>query len=469
MAFDVDSAKKAGYSDQEISDFLAKQHPNFDIQGAIKAGYSLKEIGDRTNQPAPQQQSGLDKTVGVINAVKAPFQKVGNAVGQALQPGMQVAQQAMQGTIPGMGMQAMNAAQNLYEQGGQAAAEALPNGVQMAPGQTLKTNPATAATIGTGIAMTPQIAMAAQGIASAPEMAQAISSPLKAAGNKIGNFVDVLKAPGQAEAQTTADQMMQRFIPNQAQSKLRQLATGMMQEPVENLQAAKSAMAEIPSQQADKASQLEQMRLSAGKQIGQAETELAPKFKSTPEFENFIADRQKVATFAQKLGKLGDMTPEDIQAKYSDADLMNIRKISQEAAKKGTLSDIGNTDLNTINQQASKALEVSSQKLGMARSTYKGILDKIDGLPAETKARTAAYKQYIIGEQGKLNAIKSQIKDLNMAAKEADAQELADIQSKTQALVQKGLQHDKTIKYLKNGAIGAAVGVTGLGAVKHYL
>ncbi len=330
-------------------------------------------------------------------------------------------------------------------------------------------HPYLGATAGTIISKAPAIVTAAQGIAEAPAAAEALTGAAKGIGNKIGNFVDVLKAPGQAEAQTMADQTMQRFIPNQAQNKLRQLATSMMKEPVENLQIAKSAMAEIPSQQADKASQLEQMRLSAGKQIGQAETELAPKFKSTPEFENFIADRQKVATFAQKLGKLGDMSPEDIQAKYSDADLMNIRKISQEAAKKGTLSDIGNTDLNTINQQASKALEVSSQKLGMARSTYKGILDKIDGLPAETKARTAAYKQYIIGEQGKLNAIKSQIKDLNVAAKEADAQELSDIQAKTRALVQKGLQHDKTIKYLKNGAIGAAIGVTGVQAAKHLL
>lgn len=332
-----------------------------------------------------------------------------------------------------------------------------------------KGHPIAGAVAGTGIAMAPDIAMAAQGIAEAPEAAAALTKGGKAIGNRVGNFIDILKAPGQEESQLAANEMMQKFVPNQAQNKLRQLATSMMQEPVENIQAAKSGLAEILAQQDDKAAQLEQMRLSAGKQIGQAETELAPKFKSTPEFENFIADRQKVATFAQKLNHLGDMSPEAIQAKYSDADLISFRKIAQEASKKGTLSDIGTTDLNTINQQASKALEVSSQKLGIARSTYKGIVDKIDGLPAETKARTAAYKRYILDEQGKLNTIKSQIKELSVAAKNADAQELADIQTKTNALVKKGLQHDRVVKYLRNGAIATAVGVTGIGTATHFI
>lgn len=43
MAFDVEGAKKAGYSDAEIADHLAKQS-NFDIAGAKKAGYNDAEI-----------------------------------------------------------------------------------------------------------------------------------------------------------------------------------------------------------------------------------------------------------------------------------------------------------------------------------------------------------------------------------------------------------------------------------------
>lgn len=54
MAFDIDRAKKAGYSDSEIASFLKQQHANFDVDGAIKAGYSLKDIAARTNKPSPQ-------------------------------------------------------------------------------------------------------------------------------------------------------------------------------------------------------------------------------------------------------------------------------------------------------------------------------------------------------------------------------------------------------------------------------
>jgi len=43
MAFDISSAKKAGYSDQEIADHLAKKN-DFDVQGALSSGYSYEEI-----------------------------------------------------------------------------------------------------------------------------------------------------------------------------------------------------------------------------------------------------------------------------------------------------------------------------------------------------------------------------------------------------------------------------------------
>jgi hypothetical protein len=44
--FDVQGARDAGYSDDEILDQLAKSTPNFDIQGAHKAGYTSGEILD---------------------------------------------------------------------------------------------------------------------------------------------------------------------------------------------------------------------------------------------------------------------------------------------------------------------------------------------------------------------------------------------------------------------------------------
>ena len=43
MGFDVEGARKAGYSESEIMDHLAKQS-NFDVVGAKKSGYSDAEI-----------------------------------------------------------------------------------------------------------------------------------------------------------------------------------------------------------------------------------------------------------------------------------------------------------------------------------------------------------------------------------------------------------------------------------------
>ena len=54
MAFDIEGAKTAGYSDAEIADHLAKQS-NFDLAGAKKAGYNDAEILQHLSAaPAPR-------------------------------------------------------------------------------------------------------------------------------------------------------------------------------------------------------------------------------------------------------------------------------------------------------------------------------------------------------------------------------------------------------------------------------
>ena len=42
MAFDISGAKKAGYSDQEIADHLAKKN-DFDVQGALSSITATKK------------------------------------------------------------------------------------------------------------------------------------------------------------------------------------------------------------------------------------------------------------------------------------------------------------------------------------------------------------------------------------------------------------------------------------------
>src|ERR1035437_5630573 len=65
--FDYQGAVKAGYSPQEVQDYLKNSHGvDFDVQGAKKAGYSDSEIGDyiksipskSTNQPQPEKVLG---------------------------------------------------------------------------------------------------------------------------------------------------------------------------------------------------------------------------------------------------------------------------------------------------------------------------------------------------------------------------------------------------------------------------
>jgi hypothetical protein len=67
MAFDVNSARKAGYSEDEIKSYLSSEYPNFDFQGAEKANYSLDEIsehlttqGGEYNANQDQQKAKLD-------------------------------------------------------------------------------------------------------------------------------------------------------------------------------------------------------------------------------------------------------------------------------------------------------------------------------------------------------------------------------------------------------------------------
>ena len=62
MAFDVEGALKAGYTQEEINQFLSQQpqeQPSFDVDGALKAGYTQEEIDEflvTPQQPTPPQQ-----------------------------------------------------------------------------------------------------------------------------------------------------------------------------------------------------------------------------------------------------------------------------------------------------------------------------------------------------------------------------------------------------------------------------
>lgn len=56
MAFDVNAARKAGYSDREIAEYLGQQN-KFDAVGALNAGYDPAELIDYLSSQAPKQST----------------------------------------------------------------------------------------------------------------------------------------------------------------------------------------------------------------------------------------------------------------------------------------------------------------------------------------------------------------------------------------------------------------------------
>ena len=56
MAFDVNAARKAGYSDREIAEYLGQQN-KFDAAGAINAGYNPAELIDYLSNQSPKQST----------------------------------------------------------------------------------------------------------------------------------------------------------------------------------------------------------------------------------------------------------------------------------------------------------------------------------------------------------------------------------------------------------------------------
>lgn len=89
MNFDIEGARKAGYSDAEIASHLAKQS-GFDADGARKAGYSDSEILSHLSTPAPAPERSTLREVGRavgrtvragIKGIAAPATMVGDALG----------------------------------------------------------------------------------------------------------------------------------------------------------------------------------------------------------------------------------------------------------------------------------------------------------------------------------------------------------------------------------------------------
>jgi hypothetical protein len=87
MAFDVEGAKKAGYSDAEIAAHLAQQS-NFDVTGAKKAGYSdadiVKHLSTSETETAPAAATGSKPVMRAPSAAVPERMPAGSDVEQYL-------------------------------------------------------------------------------------------------------------------------------------------------------------------------------------------------------------------------------------------------------------------------------------------------------------------------------------------------------------------------------------------------
>lgn len=81
MAFDVNGAKQAGYSDKEIADYLAKEN-KFDVTAARKSGYNDDEIISHLNEIKNPPKVTTGGLVGAATRGMAPI-AAGMALGAA--------------------------------------------------------------------------------------------------------------------------------------------------------------------------------------------------------------------------------------------------------------------------------------------------------------------------------------------------------------------------------------------------
>ena len=80
MAFDVQGALKAGYSENEIADYLGQQL-KFDAAGAIQSGYSPRDVINYLANPQPAPFSAADIGLTGVSAATGAVKSVLQAFG----------------------------------------------------------------------------------------------------------------------------------------------------------------------------------------------------------------------------------------------------------------------------------------------------------------------------------------------------------------------------------------------------
>src|SRR3990167_1722916 len=273
----------------------------------------------------PSKQTGLEKTVGVVETIKKPFKKTGEFIEKNLNPGMVATQKALKGTIPGMGLTALGTAQNVFEQGGQAAAQVLPGGMRIAPGQTLRTSPKVAAGIGTGLAMTPDIAMLAAG---GPGMARGATTMARGATNPLRRIAEVITGPGEAAQTLKGGRMLAEA--DTAVAATQDALAASKQIPKE-LSAAKTELPTMQGRMAKLKSERIQLVQKHGKNIESFEANLGP--LESNKIKQILENKPVLDATLKDLTELTRKGSKAIQDKMTAKDIRLMRQLVQEVGR----------------------------------------------------------------------------------------------------------------------------------------
>lgn len=170
MAFDIEAAKKSGYTDEDITSFLAQKH-NFDLAGAKKAGHSTADImgalasRESLSAPtAPPKQPDWMNEPGLQDVSLTPI------------------------TEPDLKQAGEDTAESLGKKGHPILGAAAGTAVQMAPDLIM-----TAATMGGGNA-------AVQGAKELPAAAEGAAPLVRKGAGMLSKLARVISGPGKAEA-----------------------------------------------------------------------------------------------------------------------------------------------------------------------------------------------------------------------------------------------------------------------------
>lgn len=232
--------------------------------------------------------------------------------------------------------------------------------------------PNTAAAIGTGVAMAPDIAAGAAGIAKRGAIAASLKGAGKFAADKTGVTLakDLITKPGAAEV----------------------------------TQVGKEALAEISERGASKLNLARETREAAKKGLISAEEKAGLHFESTPGFEELLKNPKKMSEFSQKIGRLAKRTPEELAQLVPSEQLQLFRKVAQEGEKVSGLSDIANSQLRQGKDIFTQALGIKEKGIGQALGGFRDAEKVVKEIPGEIKGRLT--KQKLQNSQNVLDAKK---------------------------------------------------------------